>query len=104
MQATQVTKMLTGSVQIVPYNGEFPDLLNGNGARTASVHVDFPPKSFQSAPQVAVSINGLDINNNHGLRIQVSAANADQNGFNLVFFTWADTQVNLCSAAWVAFE
>lgn len=74
---------------------------NGSGERYAYINVAFG-YTYASAPQVAVMISGMDVDQGRNERINVSADSVTTTGCRLVFQTWADTIIYGCTATWIA--
>ena len=58
---------------------------------------------YQTPPVVQVSISMWDISKNTNTRADVQAENITTEGFDIVFRTWADTQVARVRVAWTSF-
>ena len=74
----------------------------GNGPRQSREKVRFK-ESFGAIPHVQVSMSMWDISNSANTRADVQAENITEEGFEIVFRTWADTQVARVRIAWTAF-
>ena len=74
----------------------------GEGPRMSRAPVKFA-QSYQTPPVVQVSISMWDISNNTNTRADVQAENVTAAGFDIVFRTWADTQVARVRVAWTSF-
>ncbi|MEM7133256.1 MAG: H-type lectin domain-containing protein [Chloroflexota bacterium] len=72
----------------------------GERKYTASILFE---ESFSNTPEVVVGLARADLNPSANGRIAVSAINVTQNGFDLVFMTWADSQVYSAGATWIAY-
>ncbi|WP_342077220.1 H-type lectin domain-containing protein [Yoonia sp. SS1-5] len=77
------------------------EMWRGTGPRQASEAVQFS-QPFLSPPHVQVSISMWDISNNTNIRADVQAESVTTNGFDIVFRTWADTQVARIRVSWTA--
>lgn len=78
------------------------DMWKGEGPRQAREAVTFA-QSYITPPYVQVSISMWDISNNTNIRADVQAENVTTDGFEIVFRTWADTQVARVRVAWTSF-
>ena len=74
----------------------------GEGPRQSRATVKFNT-SYGSVPHVQVSMSMWDISNSTNTRADVQAENITKDGFEIVFRTWADTQVARVRIAWTAF-
>lgn len=74
----------------------------GDGPRQSRAPVKFA-QSYAKPPHVQVTISMWDISNNSNIRADVQAENITENGFDIVFRTWADTQVARVRVAWTSF-
>ena len=74
----------------------------GDGPRQSRAQVVFS-QAYSTAPHVQVSISMWDISNNTNIRADVQAENITVTGFDIVFRTWADTQVARVRVAWTSF-
>lgn len=77
------------------------DMWKGEGPRQAREAVTFA-QSYMYPPHVQVSISMWDISNSTNIRADVQAENITTNGFDIVFRTWADTQVARVRVAWTS--
>lgn len=73
----------------------------GKGQRQSRAKVTFA-KSYQSVPQVHVSLSMLDISNSGNVRTDIQAENITCTGFEIVFRTWSDTRVARARVAWIS--
>ncbi|MEJ6404753.1 H-type lectin domain-containing protein [Yoonia sp. 2307UL14-13] len=73
----------------------------GEGPRQSRAAVTFS-QPYLSPPHVQVSISMWDISNNSNIRADVQAENITNAGFDIVFRTWADTQVARVRVAWTS--
>lgn len=73
----------------------------GEGPRQSSASVTFS-QPYLNPPHVQVSISMWDISNSSNTRADVQAENVTKTGFDIVFRTWADTQVARVRVAWTA--
>ena len=74
----------------------------GDGPREERKNISFA-QPYAAIPHVQVSISMWDISNNTNIRSDVQAENITTEGFELVFRTWADTQVARVRVAWTSF-
>jgi len=71
----------------------------GEGPRHTRMAVVFA-EPYKTAPNVYVSVSMLDMSNSANTRADLQAENITENGFDIVFRTWGDTQVARCRVAW----
>ncbi|WP_106746094.1 H-type lectin domain-containing protein [Yoonia maritima] len=74
----------------------------GEGPRQSRAKVKFKA-TYGSPPHVQVSMSMWDISNSTNTRADVQAENITEDGFEIVFRTWADTQVARVRVAWTSF-
>jgi hypothetical protein len=74
----------------------------GDGPRQSRAPVKFA-QAYANLPHVQVSISMWDIANTTNIRADVQAENITTDGFDIVFRTWADTQVARVRVAWTSF-
>ena len=74
----------------------------GEGQRQSRAPVTFA-QPYLSVPHVQLAISMWDISNNTNIRADVQAENVTTDGFDIVFRTWADTQVARVRVAWTSF-
>ncbi|MCG3269205.1 H-type lectin domain-containing protein [Yoonia sp. I 8.24] len=74
----------------------------GNGPRQSREYVKFETQ-YLTPPHVQVSMSMWDISNSTNTRADVQAENITETGFEIVFRTWADTQVARVRIAWTSF-
>ncbi len=74
----------------------------GKGPRQSRAAVTFS-EPYLTPPHVKVSISMWDISNKSNIRADVQAENITAHGFDVVFRTWADTQVARLRVAWTSF-
>lgn len=74
----------------------------GEGSRQSRAEVVFS-QSYARPPHVQVSMSMWDISNSTNSRADVKAEQITENGFTIVFRTWADTQVARVRVAWTSF-
>lgn len=77
------------------------DMWRGEGPRLSREKVAFATQ-YTTPPHVQVSISMWDISNNTNIRADVQAENITTDSFDIVFRTWADTQVARVRVAWTA--
>jgi len=77
-------------------------LHEGSGNRYAVVNVSFP-QPFASPPTVTVNISSFDMEEDVNARFTVYAQNVTTSGFQMVYYTWADSAVFGASATWLAY-
>ncbi|KAM0321787.1 hypothetical protein ACHAQA_009883 [Verticillium albo-atrum] len=68
-----------------------------------SKKVKFPPKFFDRAPKVFVALSELDMDSSSNLRVMVNADKIDASGFVWHGDSWADSQLYMVGADWIAF-
>ena len=74
----------------------------GDGPRQSRAQVVFS-QPYSKPPHVQVSMSMWDISNNTNTRADVQAESITETGFDIVFRTWADTQVARVRVAWTSF-
>ncbi|PTX56998.1 H-type lectin domain-containing protein [Litoreibacter ponti] len=72
----------------------------GTGPREHRFEVDFAER-FAAVPNVQVSISMWDSDQKTNQRMDISAENITETGFDLVFRTWGDTRVARVRANWM---
>ncbi|SDC96727.1 H-type lectin domain-containing protein [Ruegeria marina] len=77
------------------------DMWTGSGNRERRHAVSFG-QEFRSEPAVVVGISLWDVDTGAAVRAEVKAENITQNGFDIVFRTWADTRVARLRVGWTA--
>ncbi len=77
------------------------DMWRGEGPRHNRQAVIFATP-YLNPPHVQVSISMWDISNKTNTRVDVQAENITNSGFDIVFRTWADTQVARARVAWTS--
>ncbi|MFG5384746.1 MULTISPECIES: H-type lectin domain-containing protein [unclassified Yoonia] len=77
------------------------DMWRGEGPRQNRQAVVFATP-YLNPPHVQVSISMWDISNKTNTRVDVQAENITNSGFDIVFRTWADTQVARARVAWTS--
>lgn len=73
----------------------------GEGPRQSRAPIEFA-QPYLRVPHVHVSLSMLDISNSSNTRMDVQAENITCTGFEIVFRTWADTQVARARVAWMS--
>ena len=73
----------------------------GEGPRQSREIVKFS-QPYKSPPHVQVSVSMWDISNSSNSRIDVQADKITEDGFEIVFRTWNDTQVARIRVAWTS--
>ncbi len=63
--------------------------------------IRFSP-SYVNVPEVVLALKSSDVENNHNFRFDLRAENITNEGFELVFNTWADTKIYSMQAIWIA--
>jgi hypothetical protein len=79
----------------------FQPFKDGEGNRHFDHVVRFEEK-FDSAPQVLVALNYVDVGPE--VKLQVAAENITATGFVLRYSTWANARVFSVGAQWIAFH
>jgi len=77
------------------------DMWTGTGPRERRQAVRFGA-AFRSEPTVQTSISLWDIDTKSPVRVEVTAENVTEQGFEIVFRTWLDTRVARVRVAWMA--
>jgi hypothetical protein len=78
------------------------DMWTSTGPRERRERIDFSEK-FLTPPVVQVSLSLWDISNSANLRADLGAENVTEDGFDLVFRTWQDSQIARVRMGWIAF-
>lgn len=73
----------------------------GTGPRECRKHVEFS-QPYRTPPVVQLSISLWDVKTTTAFRAEVVARDVTEQGFDIVFRTWADTRVARIRAAWTA--
>ena len=73
----------------------------GSGPREVSNQETFSD-AFAEPPVVKLGISMWDIDHATNSRVDISAENVTENGFEIVFRTWADTRIARIRADWMA--
>lgn len=73
----------------------------GSGPREVRQKETFR-EAFVAPPAVTVGISMWDIDHKTNSRVDLSAENVTETGFELVFRTWADTRIARIRADWLA--
>ncbi len=77
------------------------EMWSGEGDREVRVWVEFS-EPFQAPPAISVGLSMWDMDHSTNPRMDISAEDATENGFHLVFRTWDDTRVARVRADWTA--
>ncbi|MCZ4354517.1 H-type lectin domain-containing protein [Roseovarius aestuarii] len=78
------------------------EMWTGDGDRMRRHTIRFT-EPFRSCPVVQCALSMWDIDCGTNSRVEVSAENISENGFEVVFRTWADTKVARARVRWMAF-
>ena len=73
------------------------------GVKTVRRHVDFGDDDFSEGPCVVLGIVHLDTAYTQNVRVNATAENITNNGFDVVFTTWADSKTYGVQADWLAY-
>ena len=73
----------------------------GTGPREERCAVEFEER-FAAPPVVQVALTMWDMDHKHNQRMDISAEQITETGFELVFRTWGDTRVARVRASWTA--
>ncbi len=73
----------------------------GSGPREVRQEERFK-EAFVQPPVVTVGISMWDIDHKTNSRVDISAENVTEKGFDIVFRTWADTRIARVRADWIA--
>jgi hypothetical protein len=73
------------------------------GGRTFTQQVSFRAGKFASAPQVVVSLAGLDTDKGFNVRTTINAESISASGFSIKVATWGDSLVYAVTVSWIAF-
>jgi H-type lectin domain len=76
-------------------------LHSGSGERTFHTTIKFGVP-FNTPPQVAVAVTGVDASNAANLRINMTTQDIQTDEFDLVVGTWADSLIYAIYGVWVA--
>jgi hypothetical protein len=74
---------------------------SGRGPRLIRTPVSFQ-EAFFAPPVVQVALSMWDISNTATSRADVQAEDITNNGFAIVFRTWADTKIARVRVSWIA--
>lgn len=77
------------------------DMWTGDGSRERRKRVRFS-EPFRSVPSVQVSLSLWDMDQGANVRADIAADKVSEDGFDLVFRTWADTRVARVRMSWMA--
>lgn len=72
----------------------------GSGPREHRFGVEFD-EPFSAIPNVHVSLSMWDVGSQQNNRMDISAENIHEAGFDLVFRTWGDSRVARVRASWM---
>ncbi len=95
-------KVQSGSAQLFSHY-ERDYMWTGNGPRTLTAHIAFPAP-FRCAPQVMVTLSGLDASHGNNTRVLVSAKEIFADHFDVEVATWADTKLAAVWVSWIAID
>jgi len=73
----------------------------GEGERTRRHSIRFTER-FRALPAVHCALSMWDIDSATNGRVEVSAENITEDGFDVVFRTWADTHIARARVRWMA--
>ena len=73
----------------------------GSGPREVRQKEQFK-EAFVAPPVVTVGISMWDMDHNANSRVDITAENVSETGFEIVFRTWADTRIARIRADWLA--
>lgn len=59
--------------------------------KTKNYHVNFPNPYEKTPSLVMVSLNGLDVDKDHDLRVTIHVTSKTPTSFNIAYRTWGDT-------------
>ncbi len=74
----------------------------GKGPRERRERIFFD-EAFIRQPMVQVAVALWDVSNGSNLRSEILADNITEDGFDMVFRTWQDSQVARVRLSWIAF-
>lgn len=74
---------------------------SGSGPRRARQAVIFP-ESYRAPPSVQVTLSMIDMDHSTNTRLDISAEEITERGFDIVFRTWGNTRVARIRASWTA--
>lgn len=78
------------------------DMWTGKGPRERRKRINFS-EPFLSKPAVQVALTLWDVSNGSNLRADIAAEKVSEEGFDLVFRTWQDSQIARVRLGWIAF-
>jgi len=90
-----------GSVVLFSDFADGGPMWSGDGARDVCHSIRFST-AFQTPPSVQVAFSMWDTSSGMNQRMDLRAENIEADGFDLVFRTWADSQVARVRADWMA--
>ncbi|WP_281968538.1 H-type lectin domain-containing protein [Roseovarius nanhaiticus] len=73
----------------------------GEGERTRRHSIRFTER-FRALPAVHCALSMWDIDSGTNARVEISAEKITQDGFEVVFRTWADTHIARARVRWMA--
>lgn len=77
------------------------EMWTGSGARQRIRKVKFG-EAFKSPPAVHVSLTMWDMDSAVNARADVTAQKITEKGFEILFYTWADTRIARARVRWMA--
>lgn len=77
------------------------DMWTGEGERARRHSIRFAER-FRTPPVVHCALSMWDIDSNTNARVEVNAENITEEGFDVVFRTWADTHAARARVRWMA--
>jgi len=77
------------------------DMWTGHGDRTRRHSVRFNER-YKSPPVVHLALSMWDMDSATNARMEISAENVTETGFDCVFRTWADTRVARARMRWMS--
>ena len=60
-------------------------------------------RKFSKSPTVVLGVVGLDVNKRFNTRYKIWVENVTDNGCDVIFRTWSDTDIYLLEAQWIAY-
>lgn len=90
-----------GSVVLVADVDDSGEMWTGAGQRSRSVGVTFSA-AFFGPPEVMVSLDMWDMDRGTNQRVDISATQVTETGFEILLRTWGDTRIARARAAWLA--
>lgn len=77
------------------------EMWTGGGDRSRSHSIRFTER-YRDPPFVQCALSMWDIDSSTNSRVEVSAENISETGFEVVFRTWADTHVARARVRWIS--